>query len=240
MNRNRISILKSMLKITTGLFFSSFGAHLAIRANIGVNPWDTLNLGISGSLGILYGTASITVSVIVLTLDILMKEPIGLGMLLDAFLVGKFIDFFNWLDLFQLPQHWLVGILVMTASMTMSGIAQVFYMGSGLGCGPRDTLMVALCKRFSRIPVGGILAIMMVIVLLAGWLLGGPIGIGTLYSVLCAGPITQAVYRSLRFDPAAITHQNLLTSLRILLTGKAPQEDPPEGSQENSQAEETV
>ena len=84
-----------MLLAAFSLFVNGFGVYLTIQANIGAAPWDVLNLGISRSLGILYGTASISVSLTILVIDILLREPIGLAMFIDAVVVGKAVDFFN-------------------------------------------------------------------------------------------------------------------------------------------------
>ena len=97
LNRSPRAILLNMLLAAVSLFFNGFGIYLTIQANIGAAPWDVLNLGISKSLGILYGNASIAVSVTILIIDILLREPIGLSMFIDAFVVGKAVDFFNWL-----------------------------------------------------------------------------------------------------------------------------------------------
>ena len=90
-----MAILRSMLLAAGSLFVNGFGIYLTIQANLGAAPWDVLNLGISHTLGILYGTASIAVSLTILTIDILMKEPVGIAMFIDAFVVGKSVDFFN-------------------------------------------------------------------------------------------------------------------------------------------------
>ena len=97
LNRSPRSILLNMLLAAFSLFLNGFGIYLTIQANIGAAPWDVLNLGLSKSLGILYGNASIAVSVTILVIDILLREPIGLSMFIDAFVVGKSVDFFNWL-----------------------------------------------------------------------------------------------------------------------------------------------
>ena len=62
-NRTVGAILLNMLIAAVSLFVNGFGLYLTIRANIGAAPWDVLNLGISRTFGILYGTASIAVSV---------------------------------------------------------------------------------------------------------------------------------------------------------------------------------
>ena len=217
MVQSRSGILKSILRAVAGLFFLALGMYLTIQANIGVSPWDALNLGLSRTFGVIYGTASIAVSLAVLCLDLVLREPVGLGMLLDAVLIGKFVDLFNWLELVPRQQSPLAGVAVMTGGFFLMGAAQVLYMGAGLGCGPRDALMVGLGKRFSPVPIGVVCMGMMGTVALAGWLLGGSIGIGTLYSALATGPVLQFMYRLLRFDPTAMTHQDLLASARVML-----------------------
>ena len=85
MHRNRIlrenrtpgAIAANMLIAAASLFLNGFGVYLTIQANIGAGPWDVLNLGLSRSLGILYGNASICVSYAILAVDALMREPIG-------------------------------------------------------------------------------------------------------------------------------------------------------------------
>ena len=83
-NRTPRAILLNILLATVSLFVNGFGIYLTIQANIGVAPWDVLNLGLSKSLGILYGNASIAISVTILIIDILLKEPIGIATALQA------------------------------------------------------------------------------------------------------------------------------------------------------------
>ena len=54
--------------------------------------------------------------------------------------------------------------------------------------------------------------------LLAGWLLGGPIGIGTLISTFGAGLVMQVVYNLLNFEPRQIRHRDVLNTMRILFS----------------------
>ena len=77
------------LLAAASLFVNGFGVYLTIQANIGASPWDVLNIGVSKTFGILYGNASVAVSVLILVIDILLKEPIGVAMLIDAVTVGK-------------------------------------------------------------------------------------------------------------------------------------------------------
>ncbi len=219
-NRTTGAILLNMLIAAVSLFVNGFGLYLTIRANIGAAPWDVLNLGISKTFGILYGTASIAVSLTILLIDILMKEPVGIAMFIDAIVVGKSVDFFNRLDLIPQCQSMLTGIPMLIAGLIVLAYTQYTYMIASLGCGPRDTLMVGVAKRVKKIPIGVVSIAILSTATLIGWLLGGPVGVGTLICAFGAGPIMQLAFRTVRFDATTIRHQNLPDSLKVIFKRK--------------------
>ena len=215
-NDSVISVLKSAALAAFSLFINGLGIYLTIRANIGVSPWDVLTLGLSKTLRILYGSASISVSCIILLIDVLLKEPIGIAMFIDAFVVGKSVDFFNRLDLVPQCHSLLTAIPLMVLGLFIIAYTQYTYMMAELGCGPRDTLLVGLSKRIKRIPIGIISVILLGSVTFIGYLLGGPVGIGTLICAFAAGPIMQLVFRAVRFDATGIRHQHLDETLKTV------------------------
>lgn len=93
----------NMLQAAAALFVNGFGVYLTMHADIGAGPWDVFNLGISKTLGILYGTASISVSFAILIIDVLLKEPIGIAMFIDSLVVGKSVDLFELLNIVPKP-----------------------------------------------------------------------------------------------------------------------------------------
>ncbi len=214
-NRTPGAILLNMLIATVSLFVNGFGIYLTIQANIGAAPWDVLSLGLSRTLGILYGNAAIAVSVTILLIDILLKEPIGIAMFIDAVVVGKAVDFFNWTRLVPPCQSLLTAIPVMLTGLIILAYTQYTYMMASLGCGPRDTLMVGLAKRLNRLPIGLVSISLLGTATLIGWLLGGPVGIGTLLCAFCAGPIMQLAFRTVRFDATGVRHQRLKDSFKV-------------------------
>ncbi len=218
-NRTPGTILLNMLIAAASLFVNGFGVYLTIQANIGAGPWDVLNLGLSRSLGILYGTASIAVSLSILLIDILLKEPIGIAMFIDAVVVGKSVDFFNWIHAVPACQSLWTGIPVMVAGLFILAYTQYTYMIASLGCGPRDTLLVGMAKRVKRVPIGAVSIALLSTATLAGWLLGGPVGIGTLLCAFGTGPIMQLAFTTVRFDATGIRHQRLMDSMKVMMTG---------------------
>ena len=170
-NRTRAAIVLNMLIAALSLFVNGFGIYLTIRADIGAAPWDVLSLGLSKTLGILYGNASIAVSLTILLIDVLMREPIGIAMFIDAVVVGKAVDFFNAINAVPACGSLLTGIPVMLAGLFVIGYTQYAYMSAALGCGPRDTLLVGLTRRVRRIPIGAVSISLLGTATFIGWLL---------------------------------------------------------------------
>ena len=144
-NRSPGAILLNMLIAAVSLFVNGFGIYLTIQANIGAAPWDVLNLGLSKSLGILYGNASIAISVTILVIDILLKEPIGIAMFIDAVVVGKAVDFFNWLHPVSPCQSLLTAIPVMIAAALRCSVRRPSSAGcwAGLSGSGRSSVLSA-------------------------------------------------------------------------------------------------
>ena len=215
-NRTAGAILLNMLIAFVSLFINGFGVYLTIQANIGAGPWDVLNLGVSRTLGILYGNASIAISITILIIDIIMREPIGIAMFIDALTVGKAVDFYNRLNVVPACKDPLTGVLVMIAGLIVLAYTQFTYMSASLGCGPRDTLLVGLAKRLDRLPIGLVSILLLGTATLIGWLLGGPVGLGTIICAFGTGPVMQLAFKTVRFDPKTIHHQNLRESAKVI------------------------
>lgn len=215
-------IAHNALLAAVSLFLNGLGVYLTIHADIGAGPWDVFNLGLSKTFGVSYGNASITVSLMILLIDVILREPIGIAMFIDALVVGKTVDFFNWLDGIPTPATLPGAAATVFLGLVIMGYTQYLYMYAALGCGPRDTLLVGLARHMPRIPIGAISIALLSLVTLIGWLLGGPVGIGTLLCAFCAGPIMQFAFKSVRFDATAIHHQRLPESMKVFSGGGKP------------------
>ena len=213
---SKANVILRIIGAALGLFFFGFGVHLTIQANIGVGPWDALHLGIANTLGIKYGTASIAMSLLILGIDVLLRGRIGLGMFLDALIVGKTVDLFDWLGIVPKMTGKFSGVLLMLAGLIVEGFSLYLYMRAGLGCGPRDTLLVQLKKKLPKIPIGLISIVILSVVTFIGWKLGAPINFGTLICAFGTGPIMQAAFHMVHFKAEDVVHQDLVTSLMIL------------------------
>lgn len=212
----RKTVIRQWLTIILGLLVFSAGVHLTIFANIGLAPWDCLGMGISYHTPLNYGLSVTALSLLVLGIDLLMREKIGYGTILDAVLTGNFIQMFN--DLNPLPKNEDLGsgILIMTIGLAVMAVGMMIYMKGAQGCGPRDSLLLGIGKRMRKIPFGYVEILLLAVVLLIGWLLGGPVGIGTLIGTFGAGIVMQIIYSALKFEPREIIHQSVTETTRLL------------------------
>lgn len=216
-NQSPNEILKNCVKAALGLALFACGVYLIIQANIGVAPWDVFCLGLAKQTGFLYGTCSIIISVVILFLDaVIMTEKIGLGMIIDTLVVGKTVDLLNFLDLVHDPGNLWISLIMITVGFFIMGYGQYIYISVGLGCGPRDAFQVGLGKKMPRLPIGVVLIIILLVVLIIGYLLGGPVGIGTLIAPFGVGLMQQLVFNMRHFEPKNVVHQDLIESIRII------------------------
>lgn len=213
-------ILLEWIKIVAGLLVFALGVHMTIYANIGLAPWDCLGMGIAKHTPLNYGISMTVLAITIMIIDIILKERIGFGTIIDAFLTGNFVQAFNTLN--KLPENknvWL-GIIIMLVGFIFMALGMWIYMSSQQCCGPRDALLVGLGKRMSKIPIGIVEVILWAVVLLIGYLLGGPVGIGTLISTFGAGLVMQLVYNIIKFEPRKLKHRDVFTVVKEMKNRK--------------------
>lgn len=202
-----------------GLLLYALGIAITMKANLGFAPWDVFHKGISNTVGISIGNASIVVGLIICILVALAGESLGLGTILNMVLIGVLLDFI--LESEMLPE--MGGVLSGTAMMIFGlfviAFATYYYMRSGFGAGPRDGLMVVLERR-SGMPVGICRAVIESLAVLAGWLMGGPVGFGTLIAAFGIGLCVQIAFAIVGFQATEIKHENLRDTMRSLIDSK--------------------
>ena len=176
-------------------------------------------MGLARHTPLNYGLSMTAIALVILGIDLLMGERIGFGTVIDALLTGNFVQMWNDLDRFPATGSVWLGIVLMLIGFVFMALGMWIYMGAGQCCGPRDALLVGLGRRMPRVPIGLVEIALWAVVLLAGWLLGGPVGIGTLISTFGAGFVMQLVYTLVRFEPRAVRHRDFMQTLRVL-TGK--------------------
>ena len=186
-----------------------------LRANIGFPPWDAFHDGVARTIGTTIGIASIGVGIVILIFVYLMKEKLGLGTIINMVLIGLQIDFILYINIIPIADGFIIGIPMLVAGMFIVSVGAYFYMSSAFGAGPRDSLMVVL-MRLTNKPVGVCRAAVECSAVLAGWLLGGMVGLGTVITALGFGLCMQIVFKLFKFDAKAVQHETLADTYRLL------------------------
>lgn len=203
------------LKLFLGLFICSLGIIIIIKSDLGFSPWDVLHQGISKVGSITIGQASILVGFIVITLDFFLGERIGSGSILNIIFFGTFMDWILYLDIVPLGTSISTGIFMMFLGMFTLSVGCYLYISVGLGCGPRDALMVALTKK-TKLSVGVVRNIIEISVLGGGYLMGGYVGVGTVITALFTGIFIQGVFKLFKFDVKSVIHRDIRNEVILL------------------------
>jgi uncharacterized membrane protein YczE len=179
---------RRLLQLYAGLVLFGVSMGLLVRAQLGVIPWDVLHQGLSRQLGVSMGTVVILVSLLLLIAWIPLRERPGLGTVSNALLVGLTLD----ATLLVLPPTHAIPlrVLLMIGGVVLNAVATASYIGVHLGPGPRDGLMTGLVRRTGK-SVRLVRTSIEATVVLAGWILGGTVGVGTVIYAIVIGPLVQ-------------------------------------------------
>ena len=188
------SVIQVMPRLLGGLVLCALAIALMIRADLGLGPWDVLHQGLSIWSGISIGLVSILTGIAVLLLWFPLKEQPGLGTLANVITIGLVLDLV--LLVTTTPDALWARWLILLIGPPMFSVGVGLYLGVGLGSGPRDGLMTGL-ERYG-VPVAVSRTFVELTALGVGWLLGGTVGIGTVYFALAVGPIMQLLMPHLR------------------------------------------
>jgi len=213
--------LKRLVRMFIGLTFCGTGSYFIIQANIGLGPWEAFHIGLSNMTGIMYGNISIIVGAFIVIIDLILKEKIGFGTVLNAIIYPKWVDVWNAVGLLEKRQSMLSGFPLLLLGMTMVAVGTWLYMSCAMGSGPRDSMIVGVNKRFPKAPVGVIKASLELFVVAAGFLMGAKIGVGTLIILLCQSSVLQIVLNIVKFDVKAVKHENFADTIRNITKAKA-------------------
>lgn len=197
--------------LLSGLFLFALGIALTINANIGYGPWDVFHVGIAKQTGLSIGVASIIVGIVIGIIVTLLKEKFGLGTITNMVLIGLFLDLILFLDIIPVQSNFILGVVMLVAGLFTISLGSYFYIKSAFGAGPRDNLMVIL-NRKTKLPIGLCRGVVELTVTLAGWMLGGMVGIGTIISCLAIGFCVQITFAVLKFDARTVQHETLRQS----------------------------
>ncbi len=220
-----ITFMNRLLRLFFGLFLYAVGIVLTMNANIGYASWEVFHAGLSSVFGIQIGTISILVGLVLCLVSLVVGEKLGLGTLCNMIFVGVFMNLLLGLGVIPSLSNFALGVLQMVGGLFVIAIASFFYISSGFGAGPRDSIMVILTRK-TTFSVGICRSGIEILVVIIGALLGGSFGVGTLLAAILIGFCIQLTFRMFRFDPTEVVHETFFDTFRNLAKVKTAEQPP--------------
>lgn len=172
-------------RLVGGILVLALGIALIINARLGVSPYDVLHQGLAKVTGLSFGTVVVLLGLVILAAWIPLGQRFGIGTIINTITVGFVVD--AVLTVMPEPESLAWRWPMLLAGIVVTAIGMAMYIGAGLGPGPRDGLMTGIAAKGYSLWI--VRTVLEVIALVAGWALGGDVGIGTVLFALCIGPL---------------------------------------------------
>jgi len=195
------TFVKDLFVIEIGFLLYGLALALIVRANLGTSTWLVLEVALANMLKIKIGTMTVIMGFTILIIALAARERVGWGTLGNILSIGPWLNLS--LDLIPTVENKLVlQIGMFLLGVFIQGIASAVYIGVDAGAGPRDSLMLAI-HRITGLSVRLARGSLEIIVVTIGWILGGPVGLGTVAFALLIGPSVQWAFKVFKVK----THQ---------------------------------
>lgn len=193
MNEKQKRILMTVLGVLTagfsvGIFnFSMFGMDPFQVFAHGI--WEHVNIG----FGTFYAIVNLIMLVIIFFLD---KTKIGLGTLINIFLLGYVVQFSSWLFAALIPDPSLIiRIAALLIAIIIISFGSALYFTGDLGVSTYDAIALLMAeKKIAKFKYCRIATDLVCVII--GFLLGAVVGIGTLITAFFMGPIISFFNRT--------------------------------------------
>lgn len=207
--------LYKYFKVIIGCIIGSFGMVIIMKSNIGSSPWLVFHQGLAMELGISIGTAMMLVNIILLIVGWRLGESFGSGTIINAIVFSFMIDFIINSNIIPTGVNLFLGIVMTLLGTVILSFGIYMYVHNGLGCGPRDALMVGLVKKTGK-PVKIIRSTIEISVTILGYFMGGIVGIGTIIYAIIIGYLVQFMFKVFKFNVNELKQRNIKEELILL------------------------
>lgn len=181
-------IVSAWGQFVIGLFGYALSVRLMIASGLGLGPWDSFHVGLNYLTGMSVGAANIVCGLLIVAGSWLISIRPGIGTLANMIGISIFLDTLQ--PLIPAVTDWRWAVAFHVSGIVLCGLTTGVYIAAGLGKGPRDGLMVGLSQQTGW-PIRRVRMLIEIAVLGCGWLMGGPIGVGTIMFALGIGPAVQ-------------------------------------------------
>lgn len=174
-----------------GCMLFSIGAKFFINSKLGVDPLDSLVLGLAAHLKFKIGTTSAIIAIFFLCIWSIWNKckPI-ITPFVTMTLVGYLIDLWNYLipkpDFITFSQS----MPIMLVGLLLCAYASSLIIMSGIGIRTMDLVAITMTNKL-KLQFFISKAMLETCFVISGYLLGGPLGIGTIAFLVLVGPLIQ-------------------------------------------------
>jgi len=187
-----------------GFILLGFGVGIMRAIDLGVDPFGALAVGLSNLTGLSFGTVLVLMhSPFFVLMLCKMRRTIGVGTVLGMIIIGYIVDFFYFMTSIAPIEFMELGLVVrlflllITLFIFSFGIAM--YIVADIGIVPYDSFGVIMENmtggkvkfKWARLSADGLCA-------LAAFLLGATLGIATILTVFCLGPLISFFRRHIK------------------------------------------
>ena len=190
-------LVRRLPRCLAGLACFGIGISFFFAARLGTGPWDVLHAGLAKRLDLPVGVVINLVGLAILPLWLPLKEPIGLGTALNTLEIGFVVDLFR--PHLLIPTAMAARVAFAVIGVVIIALGSGLYLGSGLGSGPRDGLMMGLNRL--GLSIRSARTLVEIVTLGVGFALGGKLGVGTAIFLIGIGPLVQMFLPRLRLPP---------------------------------------
>jgi uncharacterized protein len=201
-----------------GLTFFGLGNAIAVKVQyVGLHPWEVLNVALYQHFGLTIGTWGVFCGLILIIISFFAaRSYINIGTILNALCIGPIMDFFLWLDILPKSTGTWVDYLILLCGIIITGVGGGMYVAAGIGAGPRDGFMLSIADK-TKLSVSQARIIVECIVLIIGFLLGGPVFIATFLYTFIQSPIFQHSLKFFKIVVEAVNKKKNQTQKSIVI-----------------------
>jgi uncharacterized membrane protein YczE len=174
-----------------GCVLFAVGATCFIEAGLGTDPLDVFALGVRDVSPLTVGLAQGAFAALMLAVwSGLTRGVPSVWPFVTFFFCGSMIDV--WLHVGVLGRTPLADGVLMLLGVVLCALGSAYIIMSGIGIRAMDLVAIALAQRTGR-PFWVYKAVSEVALLAVGWVLGGPVGVGTVCFLVFVGFLIQPV-----------------------------------------------
>ncbi|MNW40186.1 hypothetical protein D3C74_172930 [compost metagenome] len=185
---------RRLIIMLIGNIFMGLGVAIFKLSGLGNDPFNGMAMALAEYIGFSYATFLIMLNLGLFVVQFFTgRKFIGAGTVVNAFLLGYISTYFydSALGLFGEPQVLWQQVIIVVAGVVVISLGVSLYQTSNVGISPYDSLSLIMRNYVPKIPYFWHRMFTDSICALICFLFGGIVGLGTLVSAFCLGPIVQ-------------------------------------------------